>query len=157
VADSPLQAELKQTKPFESPEVEAFLNLRRTCDRLHGTIRHLLKGQGISEPQYNALRILRGAGPDGLPSLAVADRMVTRVPDITRLLDRLETAELAKRDRSTEDRRVVRACITRKGLSLLKRLDDPLRDSHKQLLGHLSRKDLTELNRLLVKAREHSS
>ncbi len=153
--ESRLQAELKQTKPFASPEVEAFLNLRRTCDRLHGTIRQLLKAQGISEPQYNALRILRGAGPDGLPSLAVADRMVTRVPDITRLLDRLERAGLAKRDRSANDRRVVRARVTRKGLSLLKRLDEPLVKSHKQLLGHMSRKELAELNRLLVKAREN--
>ena len=153
VPKSRLQEEIQQTKPFETLEVEVYLNLVRTCDRLHTDFRALMKRHGISEPQYNALRILRGAGHAGLPSLAVADRMVTRVPDITRLLERLATNGLVSRCRSDEDRRVVTSCVTRKGLALLARLDEPLLDMHRDLLGHMSRKDLADLNRLLVKAR----
>ena len=96
---------------------------------------------------------LRGAGPDGLPSLEVGARMVARVPDITRLLDRLEEKDLVRRERSTEDRRVIIARLTRKGEQLLASLDEPVLEMNKQLLGHLSRKDLAELSRLLEAAR----
>lgn len=153
MAKSRLQEELKQTQPFATPAVEAYLNLLRTHDRLYGDTARLLKKHGISHPQYNVLRILRGAGPQGLPSLGVAERMVTRVPDITRLLDRLGDAGLVKRERSKRDRRVVTARLTRKGQALLARLDEPLLEFQNEQWSHMSRKELAELNRLLVKAR----
>jgi len=152
--NSRLQEELKQSVPFASPAVEAYLNLMRTADRLRSAFQQLFKAHGISDPQYNVLRILRGAGPDGLPSLAVAERMVTRVPDITRLLDRLAGCELVVRERSDDDRRVVIARITTKGLGLLERLDEPLVECHARLMAHMSERELDDLNRLLVRARE---
>ena len=150
---SHLQQELHQTKPFVSPEIEAYLNLVRTTDVLEGDVARFLKGHGISAPQYNVLRILRGAGEDGLPSLAVADRMVTRVPDVTRLLDRLAAKGWVKRERSKQDRRVVIARATAKGLRLLEKLEVPLHAFHKDMLGHMSRADLETLSALLVQAR----
>jgi len=100
------------------------------------------------------LRILRGAGSGGLPSTEIAGRMVTRVPDITRLVDRLEATGLVERSRTSEDRRVVIVCITAKGLDVLASLDGPITKLHLAQLGHLTRKELEEFNRLLVKARE---
>ena len=151
---SQLQQELQQSKPFDSPAVEAYLNLLRTHDRLAGDFARYMKQHGISQPQYNVLRILRGAGPDGLPSLAVAERMVTRVPDITRLLDRVAAKGWVRRTRSKEDRRVVIARITPAGLRFLEKLDAPLLDYQRTLLHHMSAKELATLNDLLVKARE---
>ena len=123
-------------------------------DQLQHAFRQLFKKHGITEPQYNVLRILRGAGPDGLPCLAIGERMVTRVPDVTRLLDRLECSEYVSRERSKNDRRVVVARITRKGLGVLEKLDDPTLRRHADLLGHLSAEEVAELNRLLEKARD---
>jgi DNA-binding MarR family transcriptional regulator len=153
VPKSRLQQEIQQTKPFESAEVEAYLNLLRTHDRLHGDVSRFLKKHGISSPQYNVLRILRGAGPDGLPCLQIADRVVSRVPDITRLLDRLETAGFVVRARSPEDRRVVIARITKEGRRLLEGLDKPVLAFQREKLGHLSKRELETLSRLLEKAR----
>ncbi len=150
---SRLAEEIQQGKPFEAPEVEAFLNLTRTHDLLSGNAARFLKKHGISAPQYNVLRILRGAGEDGLPSLAVADRMVTRVPDVTRLLDRIAAKGWVKRERSRVDGRVVIARITAKGLKLLERLDVPLVEFHREQLGHMSRDELAQLIELLAKAR----
>lgn len=149
-----LRDEIRQTKPFESAQVEAYLNLRRTHDHLHGDIARFLKAHGISEPQYNVLRILRGAGEEGLPCLQIAERVVTRVPDITRLLDRLEAARLVLRARSESDGRVVIARITDKGLRLLADLDEPLLTFHRRKLGHLTREEIATLIRLLERARE---
>src|SRR5215213_3217733 len=105
-----LREEIKQTRPFRSPEQEAFLNLQRTADVLMSRMGAVMQDHaGVSPTQYNVLRILRGAGDDGLPCRAVADRMVTRDPDITRLLDRLERDGLISRTRDTRDRRVVLA------------------------------------------------
>ena len=148
-----LQDEIQQSKPFETPEVEAYLNLVRTNDLLEGNVARFLKEHGISAPQYNALRILRGAGTQGLPSLAVGQRMVARVPDVTRLLDRCAAKGWIKRERSKADGRVVIARTTAKALRLLAKLDEPLVAFHADQLGHLSRKDLRTLTSLLTKAR----
>jgi DNA-binding MarR family transcriptional regulator len=148
-----LQDELKKRLPFDSPEQEAMLNLLRTNDTFELEFVRLFRQHGLSPPQYNILRILRGSGGEGLPCLEVAGRMVTCVPDITRLIDRLERAGLVARTRSNEDRRVVQVSILARGLDLLKALDEPVLALHKRLIGHLSRDELAELNRLLVKAR----
>jgi DNA-binding MarR family transcriptional regulator len=153
MAKSVLQEELRKKQPFASLEQEACLNLLRTQDHIQQQYARLFQGHGLSEPQYNVLRILRGAGGEGLPCLEVAARMITRMPDITRLVDRLEEAGLAERARTAADRRKVLVRITPAGLARLARLDRPVLDLHKELLGHLSREELAELNRLLVKAR----
>ncbi|MEM1107838.1 MAG: MarR family transcriptional regulator [Planctomycetota bacterium] len=153
-----LQHELKKQQPFDCPAEEAYLNLVRTAGSLCGEFNRLFKANNLSESTYNVLRILRGAqkaeGLVGLPSLEVAERLVTRVPDITRLVDRLITAGLAERTRDEDDRRVVIVSITSAGLAVLRKLDKPIRRLHEQQLGHLSRKELIEFNRLLEKARQ---
>ncbi len=148
-----LQDEIQQSKPFETAEVEAYLNLVRTNDLLEGNVARFLKEHGISAPQYNVLRILRGAGRVGLPSLAVGQRMVARVPDVTRLLDRCAAKGWIKRERSKVDGRVVTARATPKALRLLAKLDEPLVAFHTDQLGHMTRKDLRSLTELLTKAR----
>jgi DNA-binding MarR family transcriptional regulator len=150
-----LKDEIKKKKPFESPAEEAYLNLLRTTTVLAADFERLFKDAGLSEPQYNVLRILRGAGAGGtgLPCLEIASRMITRVPDITRLVDRLESAGLVERARTSEDRRVVLVKITRKGLDAIAPLDGPLVEIHRRQMGHMTRKELDELSRLLVKAR----
>ncbi|MEO1237534.1 MAG: MarR family transcriptional regulator [Planctomycetota bacterium] len=152
-----LQHELKKQQPFDCPAEEAYLNLVRTAGALCGDFNTLFKSHGLSESTYNVLRILRGAAKtesrNGLPSLEVADRLVTRVPDITRLVDRLIAAGLAERTRADDDRRVALVSITPAGLDVLRRLDRPIRRLHESQLGHLSAAELVELNRLLEKAR----
>src|SRR5690606_6488465 len=108
---------------------------------------------GLAPPLYNILRILRGTGGEGLPSLELARRMITSVPDITRLVDRLEKPELVRRVRCDQDRRIIRVRITDKALELLARLDEPVIELHRRLLGHLSREELETINTLMVKAR----
>jgi DNA-binding MarR family transcriptional regulator len=151
-----LQAEIKKRRPFESPAEEAYLNLIRTYGVLEADFARLFKEHGISEPKYNVLRILRGAGGaggDGLPSLEISSRMITRVPDVTRIVDRLETQGLVKREKTAADLRVVLVRITKKGLDLLGKLDEPIRALHCRQLQHLSKAELAELSRLLEKAR----
>jgi DNA-binding MarR family transcriptional regulator len=150
---SVLQQEIKKKQPFDCPEQEAALNLVRTQDHIFVEFTRLFNEHGISPQQYNVLRILRGAGGEGLPCLEIADRMITRMPDITRLVDRLEEAGLVVRSRCRQDRRMVFVKITPPALELLARLDKPVLDLHKRTLGHLTRAELAELNRLLVKAR----
>jgi MarR family transcriptional regulator, 2-MHQ and catechol-resistance regulon repressor len=147
-----LQREIKKRRPFESPEQEAMLNLVRTNDRFQFRFARLFREYGLTPSQYNVLRILRGEGKP-LPCLEVADRMIAAVPAITGLIDRLEAMSLVARDRSTEDRRVVFVEITPKALDLLARLDQPVDDLHKKLVGHLTQAELRELSRLLEKAR----
>ena len=137
----------------ELPEQIAFVNLAKTYDRIRGQFAALFKEYGITEPQYNVLRILRGAG-ECLPCSQIGERMLTRVPDVTRLLDRLEARRLIGRDRDTEDRRVVLATITKAGLDLLARLDRPVDELHRATLGHMGRRELAQLSRLLMKARD---
>ena len=148
-----LKDEIKKRKPFDSPSEEAYLNLLRTHAVLYADFHHLFKRCGLSEPQYNVLRILRGAGGDGLPSTEIADRMITRVPDVTRLVDRLEAAGLVERRRTTEDRRVVLVKITPKALRALADLDRPLTDVHRKQMSHMTRTELEALSHLLVKLR----
>ncbi len=148
-----LQHELKKKRPFESAEQEALLNILRTGDQFQNRVGRLFREHGLTPSQYNVLRILRGEGQP-LPCLEIADRMIQVVPAITGLVDRLEKEEFVRRQRCTEDRRVIYIEITDKGLAVLKQLDEPVMDLHKQLIGHLTRGELKELNRLLEKARE---
>ena len=119
-----------------------------------GPTHKLLKQHQLSPPLYNILRILRGIGRDGLPCSQIAERMVTREPDITRLVDRLESAGWVKRDRSTKDRRVVTVTLTTSGKKVVNKIDKPMEELHREILGHLTKKEMVELNRLLVKARQ---
>jgi DNA-binding MarR family transcriptional regulator len=149
-----LQKELKQQKPFGSIEQEVVLNVMRTAGALRNGIAEVLRPFDLSAPQYNILRILRGAPePDGIPCSEVADRLVSRDPDVTRLLDRLEKRALVTRGRSSTDRRVVNARITRKGLDLVNELDAPMANVHAGQLSHMKRKDLRALVDLLEEAR----
>jgi len=134
------------------PEELTFLELCRTTDRLSRSLDFLLKAEDLSSNQYNVLRILRGS-PDGLPCGEIGNRMITRDPDITRLLDRLEKRELISRCRETKDRRMVMARITPAGLELLARMDGPVREGHRRQLGHLGRERLRQLTELLRVAR----
>ena len=149
-----LGSEIKRKKPFAGAELEAFLNLQRTADALARGLAEALKPAGLSGPQYNILRILRGAGAGGCVCRELGERMVTRDPDITRLLDRLETRDLVARERGREDRRVVKTRVTEKGLRLLESLDAPVADLHRRLLGHLGARRLRALIELLEMARE---
>src|SRR6266446_7358421 len=140
---------MKETKKARgTPEEAAFLDLLRTCDLLSRGPAQFLKSEDLSPTQYNVLRILRGA-PAGLPCGEIGSRMITRDPDITRLLDRLEKRELISRCRETKDRRMVMARITQEGLQLLARLDAPVQESHRKQLGHLGRERLRALTELL--------
>lgn len=148
-----LRQEIKQKKPFGSLEEELYLNLQRTADAALRPVAQLLKRQGLSQAQYNVLRILRGTGAEGLPCGEVAHRMVTRDPDVTRLLDRMEKRGLVNRSREREDRRVVVIRITQAGLDVLKGLDAPMARLHRGQMGHLCEKDLRSLIGLLEEAR----
>jgi DNA-binding MarR family transcriptional regulator len=154
-----LAAEIKKREPFDCPAQEVYLNLMRTHSVLLGPMERLFKDHGVSAAKYNILRILRGGNSTGecsehgLPSLEIADRLITRVPDITRLVDGLEEDGLVVRTRCNRDRRVVYVGITAKGMELLGKLDKPVIDMHQDKLEHLTSEELTELNRLLLKAR----
>ncbi|WP_437227935.1 MarR family winged helix-turn-helix transcriptional regulator [Planctomicrobium sp. SH661] len=150
---SQLQKELKKKKPFDQPEQEAILNLLRTSDLFQNRFGRLLRTYEITESQYNVLRILRGEGKP-LPCLEVASRMIQVVPAITGLVDRLEKQGLVSRHRCEEDRRVIFVDLTPRAKTLLAELDQPVRDLHEQLIGHLTKSELAELSRLLEKARE---
>jgi DNA-binding MarR family transcriptional regulator len=146
---SGLQAELKQTIPFTSPEQEAYLSLLRTADALEVQVESWLKTFGLTGTQYNALRILRGAGSDGLPCREIADRMITHDPDITRLLNRLETRGLVMRTRDRHDRRVIYGKITAAGLKLLRSMDAPIEKRAREMLQHVAQEKLKDLIELL--------
>lgn len=151
-----LQSEIKQRKPFGSLEHEAMLSIARTAAMLdHGTA-EALKPHGLTPTQYNALRILRGAGQEGLCRNEVRDRLVARVPDATRLLERLGEMGLVVREREGDDRRFVRARITRAGLDLLAPLDVVLQRLHRRQLGHLDQRQLRALIDLLGEARRQA-
>jgi DNA-binding MarR family transcriptional regulator len=149
-----LQAEIQQKRPFRSLEEEVYLNVLRTADALLREVEQTLKPAGLSHTQYNVLRILRGAGSDGLGCGEIAERMLTRDPDITRLLDRLEARGLVTRSRERADRRVVKTCITAEGLRILKRLDEPMVEIHRRKLRHLKAGRLRLLVELLEQARK---
>lgn len=148
-----LRTELKQTKPFRSPRHEAWLSIQRTAAVLEHSFETWLKPHGITATQYNVLRILRGAGPGGLCRNEIGERMVRRVPDVTRLLDRLEQQHLVARVRSGSDRRRVTTTITRDGLKVLERLDAAVDEFHGQELGHVDDERLKKLVDLLTLVR----
>jgi MarR family transcriptional regulator, organic hydroperoxide resistance regulator len=160
-----LQSEIKKRNPFSSTEQEVYLNILKTADVLLSQAADLLKPHGLSPTQYNALRILRGAGagcgegghvdPDaqGLSCREIGQRMITRDPDLTRLLDRLEARGLVHRSREQKDRRMVATRITQAGLDLLRQLDQPVLDLHRKQLGHLGEPRLNALSELLEAAR----
>lgn len=148
-----LAREIRQTKPFASLEGEALLNVQRTASVLEQAVAEFLKPYDLSPTQYNALRILRGAGPKGLACQEIAGRMIARDPDITRLLDRLEARRLIERARSREDRRVVVTRIGAAGLDLLSSTEAGVRALPRKLLGHLGGKNLETLIDLLERAR----
>jgi DNA-binding MarR family transcriptional regulator len=128
----------KSNKPFlPSTEAKLFVALLRLSDRLAQDAELLIKSHGLTPTQYNVLRILRGAGPDGLPCKRIGDRMISRDPDMTRLLDRMEKRSLITRERQTEDRRVIKTRITQAGLEILKRLDGPVDELHKKQFRHI--------------------
>ncbi len=139
---------------FDSLEQEVFLNLWRTYDRLRALEDELFGQHELTPQQYNILRLLRSKHPDSLPTLALASRLVSRAPNITRMLDQLEQPGLVERDRPANNRRVVRVRITGAGLKLLDELEGPVRACHAHQLGHLSRSDLKSLVVLLRSARQ---
>jgi DNA-binding MarR family transcriptional regulator len=140
-------------RPFDSLEQEVFLSLWRTYDRLRALEEELFGRYDLTPQQYNALRLLAGRHPDTIRTLDLGARLVSRAPDVTRLLDKLEQRGLIGRDRPADNRRVVRIGITGAGLALLCELREPLRDCHARQLGHLSQKELHELAALLRAAR----
>lgn len=148
-----LQQEIKKKQAFESPEVEAVLNVLRTSDQYQNRLGRLFRQYGLTCSQYNVLRILRGEGQP-LPSLEIASRMIQVVPAITGLIDRLEKLGLVTRERCSADRRVVYVALTEKAVTLLNEIDEPGRELHQRLIGHLTKSELKELSRLLVKARK---
>jgi DNA-binding MarR family transcriptional regulator len=148
-----LQTEIKQSKPFHSASEETYLNLLKTADLLSQAVSATLKPYALSETQYNVLRILRGAGKDGLACREIGSRMVTRDPDITRLLDRLEARGLVVRGREEQDRRVIVTRITRDGLALLAGLDGPLNEVLERKLRHIGIQKLRALIELLEHVR----
>lgn len=149
---SRLQHELKKKRPFDSAEQEAVLNILRTSDLFANRLGRLFRDYGLTSSQYNVLRILRGEGQP-LPSLEIADRMIQVVPAITGLIDRLEKQRLVARRRCQVDRRIVYIELTAQGRQVLARLDAPLEQLHRDLVGHLSRRELADLSRLLDRAR----
>jgi DNA-binding MarR family transcriptional regulator len=148
-----LQREIKKKQPFELPEQEAVLNVLRTADQLQIRFARLFRRFGLTPQQYNVLRILRGEGQP-LPILEIAARMITVVPGITGLIDRLEAANLVERKRCDEDRRIIYVAIAPQALDVLARIERPLNEMHKEALGHMSGDELTSLSRLLEKARQ---
>jgi DNA-binding MarR family transcriptional regulator len=151
-----IQAEIQQSRPFSSLEDEAAVALQRTADRLHWRLSEMLKPFGLSPTQYNALRILRGAGDEGRSCSEIADRMINHDPDITRLVDRLERRGLVARSREGRDRRVITTRITPAGLDLLATLDRPLEEFGRKLLGPLGEQQLRTLIQLLQAVREQT-
>jgi DNA-binding MarR family transcriptional regulator len=148
-----LEKELKQTKPFPSPEEELYLSIFRTSELLSHGIFKLFKEADLTPTQYNALRILRGAGAEGASCTEIGDRMVTRDSDITRLLDRLEARGLISREREVKDRRRIQTHITEQGLKLISELDGPVTEYHRRQLGFLGEKKIANLSKLLEEIR----
>lgn len=151
-----LKREIKQTRPFASLHEEVVLSMLRTADAIAVPMTDVLREAGLSLSQYNILRILRGAGADGLPCGEISERMVRRDPDLTRLLDRLEARGLVTRSRGTADRRVVLASVSAEGLRLLESLDETIEATVRQTLAHMPKARLNALCELLEEARERA-
>ena len=150
---SPLQRELKQTRPFRSPGHEAILDLSRTADVIRRRFAEVLGPAGVTPQQYNVLRILRGAGAGGLPTLEIAERMIEQAPGITRLIDRLEKQGWVQRERGTDDRRQVRCYVSAAGLALLTKLDPLVEAFETRLVAALTTGEQQALIGLLDRLR----
>ncbi|MBI2215070.1 MAG: MarR family transcriptional regulator [Acidobacteria bacterium] len=150
---SQIQREIKQTKPFRSLAQEAAISLLRTADLLRRRIEGVMTSNDVTPQQYNVLRILRGAGTAGLPTLEIGERMIEQAPGVTRLLDRLEIKRLVRRERCLHDRRQVLCYITEAGLELLAALDDPVDQADEGAMSGLSKAEIKTLIGLLDKLR----
>lgn len=152
-----MNSRTKSNGPGTVPlEDQIFVALLRASDSLASQADQLIKANGLTSAQYNVLRILRGAGPEGLPCNTIAERMISRDPDMTRLLDRMEKRDVISRERQKEDRRVVKARITDEGLKLLKKMDAPIRELHKSQFAHMTSARLKTLMDLLTEAAAHA-
>ena len=151
------QKEESRPKPSGSREEDVYLSLLRTVERLSRGLVETLGRADLTPTQYNALRILRGAGTEGASCSEVSERMVTKDSDITRLLDRLEARGLISREREAKDRRRIATRITDEGLRVLAELDEPVAETHRAQLGHLGEKQLSSLGKLLEAARHEPS
>lgn len=152
-APTSLKEEIRQNLPFRSKGHEAYLSLLRTADLAKHRVLEALQVAGVTLQQYNVLRILRGAGVQGLPTLEIAERMIERTPGITRLLDRLESKGLVTRERSKKDRRTVRCHMTAAGLDLLAALDSPVEQVDADTFMGMEPDELEQLIGLLAKLR----
>lgn len=153
---SKLQSEIRQSQPFGSLEEEALQALARTNDQIQRHFDEFFKRYDLTGTQYNALRILRGAGETGLPCSEIGQRMITRDPDITRLLARLEQRGLCTRVRDEKDRRVILGRIAPSGLKLLREIDQPVQDLGRRLVSQMGETRLRSLIRLLDQIRDGS-
>lgn len=150
---SPLAQELGKTNPFTNPRQEAYLNLVRTTDVLTEPIAALFREHALTQPQYNALRIVAAAPAPGATHARIGSHLIARSPDVTKLVDRLEKAGLVQRNRCTEDRRVVYVSITPEGRKAVRRIAPKLDALYSALLGHLSNRQVASLNTLVAGAR----
>jgi DNA-binding MarR family transcriptional regulator len=148
-----VQDEIRQSRPFSSASEEGVVALARTADQMRRSLTRVIEPHGITLQQYNVLRILRGAGTDGLPTLEIASRMVERAPGVTRLLDRLEAKALVRRQRSARDRRQILCWITPAGLELLDELDGPMQEGARAFMSPLRGRELPTFIRLLDELR----
>jgi DNA-binding MarR family transcriptional regulator len=148
-----VQREIRQTKPFANPASEATVSLLLTADLVRRAVTAVVEPTGITLQQYNVLRILRGAGPDGLPTLTIGERMIEQTPGVTRLVDRLENKKLVNRVPCANDRRRVYCHITQDGLSLLAELDEPINRADAHAVAVLPPADLDSLIEILDRVR----
>jgi DNA-binding MarR family transcriptional regulator len=146
---SPLQREIRQGKPFRSRGQEVVVALLRTADLVRRVVGRTLEPHDITVQQYNVLRILRGAGEKGLPTLEIAERMIEQAPGVTRLLDRLEVKALVRRERCAQDRRQVLCWLTPAGLELVERLDEPVDSADAEAVAMLTPDEQDRLLRML--------
>jgi DNA-binding MarR family transcriptional regulator len=152
--ESGLRAEIAQRRPFHSIKAEVAVSILRTAALIERHFAQVVAQAGITVQQYNVLRILRGAGDEGLPTLVIRDRMIHEAPGITRLLDKLESAGLARRERCSPDRRQVFCYITDKGLEVLTRLDEEMKKADDVAVGNLTDAEQRQLVKLLESVRE---
>jgi DNA-binding MarR family transcriptional regulator len=154
---SAVQEEIQQSRPFSSPAEEGVVALVRTADLLRRALTQVVEPHGITLQQYNVLRILRGAGAEGLPTLEIASRMIEHAPGVTRLLDRLQAKALVRRQRSADDRRQIRCWITPAGLELLERLEDAMKAGARSFMAPLAASELAAFVDLLDMLRSGTS
>ncbi len=148
-----LATEIGRDRPFDSLEQELFLNLIRTSEWLQGEFAKVFKAHGITQPQFNVLKILQVEDENGIPIQRIGKRMTTRASDVTRLVDRLERSGLVERFRTEKDRRVIYVRLTQAGRVMIGQLAQPLVEAHKSTRGHLDRASLELLNNLLFELR----